>query len=85
MRSAAFEWVPGPDDRIAVAVAVAGVVASVLGIAAPPPPPPPSLFATDILLLCILVLPLSSSSSSSSLFPPQLGDDYDIAMMCLPP
>jgi hypothetical protein len=79
--TAAFEWVLGRDDWIAVAVAVSGVVTSALGILVAPPAAlafcdedPPPLHSRPPVVVVIVVI-----------ISPRLGDDYDIAMMCLPP
>jgi hypothetical protein len=81
--TAAFEWVLGLDDRIAiaVAVAVAGVVTSALGIVAPPAAfdfcdghPPPLHSCPPVVVVITVIIP-----------PPQLGNDYDILTMGLPP
>ena len=71
----------GPDDWIAIAVAVASVVASALGIVAPPAVlafcdgHPPPLHSRPPIVVVVIVVIIS----------PQLGDDYDIVTMCLPP
>jgi hypothetical protein len=71
----------GLDDWIAIAVAVASVVASALGIVAPPAVlafcdgHPPPLHSRPPIVVVVIVVIIS----------PQLGDDYDIVTMCLPP
>ena len=74
--TAAFEWVLGLDDRIAiaVAVAVAGVVSSALGIVAPPAafdfcdghPPPLHSCPPVVVVITVIIPPPNLATTTTS-------------------